>query len=210
MARPSGVSNIEWRTDVPRREVVTVDRRNRLIAKRLLQPWGYAPSPGYSDGNAHGSFNPNIIFPHGAPQRSSPSGFNPDPHTPSPAFNASLNTQYSYSLSTYSSASPMPPLRRGALPFIPGLAPEFSHTDADKDEIITSGSVAAVSCLRFGVQDETMDTAVDMDDELDDDKEGEDGEEEQAEAEPEPAPKARKKKKIWHADRRLDRRTVAC
>lgn len=56
------------------------------------------------------------------------------------------------------------------------------------DKIITSGSVAAGSCPRFGVQDETMDTIVDMDGELDDAE----GEEEQAEAEP--ALKARKKK----------------
>ncbi|KAE8787590.1 putative methionyl-tRNA synthetase [Hordeum vulgare] len=58
-----------------------------------LLPSGYTPSPGYSDGNVHGCFNPNITFSHGAPQRSSPSDINPDPRTPSPAFNAGFNTQ---------------------------------------------------------------------------------------------------------------------
>ncbi|KAE8805386.1 Malonyl-coenzymeanthocyanin 3-O-glucoside-6''-O-malonyltransferase [Hordeum vulgare] len=94
---------------------------------------GYAPAPGYSDGDVHDCFNPNITFPHGAPQRSSPSGFNPGPRTPSPVFNAGLNTR---------------------------------HIDADMDEIITSGFVAATSFPGFGVQDEATDTAVDMDDEL--------------------------------------------
>ncbi|KAE8778310.1 hypothetical protein D1007_48823 [Hordeum vulgare] len=65
---------------------------------------------------------------------------------PPPVFNADLNTQYSYSSQAYLSASPAPPLHRGALPFVPGSALEFNHTDADIDEIITSGSVAAASC----------------------------------------------------------------
>ena len=121
-AKPSGVSNAEWRAEVQRREAVTTDRRNRLNAKKakaaaaveqaeasragmmnppghgpqatwgsqcvagqLLPPpppWGYAPSPSYSDGDTHGRFNPNITFPHGAPPRASPSGLNPDQRTP--------------------------------------------------------------------------------------------------------------------------------
>ncbi|KAE8795043.1 putative methionyl-tRNA synthetase [Hordeum vulgare] len=113
MARPSGVSNGEWRADVQRREAVTADRWNTLIAKKardattvavakqgeasragmmnppghypesvwgsqqsvaspanfslLLPPSGYAPSPGYFDGDAQGGFNPTITFSHGMP-----------------------------------------------------------------------------------------------------------------------------------------------
>ncbi|KAE8795578.1 putative methionyl-tRNA synthetase [Hordeum vulgare] len=220
MARPSDVSNAVWNADVQRREAVTTDRRNRLIAKKardmtaaavadqgevpragMMDPpnhypqavwgsqqrvtsstnfslslppsWGYTPSPGYSNGDALGGFNPNITFPHGTPQRSSPSGFNPDPRTPSPAFNIGLNTKYSYSPSAYPSASHVSPLHRGALPFVPGLAPQFSYTEASMDKIITSDSVAAASCLGFDMQDEMMDTAIDMDDELDDAEEEE-------------------------------------
>ncbi|KAE8817500.1 putative methionyl-tRNA synthetase [Hordeum vulgare] len=133
-----------------------------------MPPWGYAPSLGYSDGDAHGGFKPNTTFPHGTPQRSSPTGFSHDPRTPSPAFNAGLNTQYNYSPLAYSSALPVAPLRRGALSFVPSSVLQFNHTDADMDKIITSGSVVAASCPRFGVQDETMDTANNIDDELDD------------------------------------------
>ncbi|KAE8820667.1 putative methionyl-tRNA synthetase [Hordeum vulgare] len=136
MARPPGVSNAEWRADVQHWQAGTVDRRNRLIAKRArdaaamagqgeasrtgmmnppghypqavvgcqqsaasptnlspsMLPWGYVPLHAYSDSDAHGGFNLNITFMHGAPQCSSPSGFNHDPRTPSPAFNADLNT----------------------------------------------------------------------------------------------------------------------
>ncbi|KAE8779644.1 putative methionyl-tRNA synthetase [Hordeum vulgare] len=134
----------------------------------LMPPWGNATSPGYSDGDGHVSFNPNTTFLHGAPQRSSPTGFSHDSRAPFPAFNAGLSTQYNYSPPAYSSASPAPPLHRGALPFMPGSALQFNHTDSDMDEIITSGSVAAASCSGFGVQDETMDTTGDIDDELDD------------------------------------------
>ncbi|KAE8786781.1 putative methionyl-tRNA synthetase [Hordeum vulgare] len=69
------------------------------------------------------------------------------------------------------------------------------------DEIITNDSVATASCLGFGVQDETMDAIVDMDNELDNAEEEEEREEEKAEAEPEPALKARKKKHAPNARR---------
>ncbi|KAE8775335.1 putative methionyl-tRNA synthetase [Hordeum vulgare] len=111
-------------------------------------------------------------------------------------FNTDLNTQYSYSPPVYPSALPAPPLRRGALPFVPSSTPQFSHTDADMDGIITSGSVTAASCLGFGMQDETMDTIIDMDDA----EEQEEGEE-RAEAEPKPASKTRKKKRAPNAGR---------
>ncbi|KAE8820957.1 putative methionyl-tRNA synthetase [Hordeum vulgare] len=52
------------------------------------------------------------------------------------------------------------------------------------DEIIMSGSVAASSHLEFGMQDETMDTASNIDDELGNAEE-EEGEEEAVEVEPE-------------------------
>ncbi|KAE8811294.1 putative methionyl-tRNA synthetase [Hordeum vulgare] len=133
-----------------------------------MPPWGYAPSPSYSNGDVHGGLNPNTIFPHGVPQRSSPTGFSHDPRTPSPAFNAGLNTQYRYLPPVYSSTSPAPPLGRGALPFVPSLELQFNQTDTDMDEIITSGSVAVASCPGFSVQGETMDTAGDINDELDD------------------------------------------
>ncbi|KAE8774792.1 putative methionyl-tRNA synthetase [Hordeum vulgare] len=97
------------------------------VASATLSPtmlsWGYVHSPGYSDGDAHGGFNTNTTFPHGVPQRSSLTGFDHDPRTPSLAFSAGLNTQYSYSQPAYSSAaSPAPYLRRGVLPFAPTLS----------------------------------------------------------------------------------------
>ncbi|KAE8814059.1 putative methionyl-tRNA synthetase [Hordeum vulgare] len=128
---------------------------------------------------------PNTTFPHGAPHRSSPTGLNHDPRTPSLAFNVGLNTQYNYSPSAYSSAaSPPSALPRGALSFVPGSAPQFAHIDADMDGVITSGFAAAASYPRFGVQDETMNTADGIDEELDDTEE-EEREEGQVEMEPE-------------------------
>ncbi|KAE8771385.1 putative methionyl-tRNA synthetase [Hordeum vulgare] len=44
-----------------------------------LPPSGYTPSPPYSDGDAHGGFNTNTTFPHGAPQCSFVTGFSHDP-----------------------------------------------------------------------------------------------------------------------------------
>ncbi|KAE8776744.1 putative methionyl-tRNA synthetase [Hordeum vulgare] len=120
----------------------------------------------------HGGFNPNTTFLHDAPQRSSPTGFINGLRTPSPMFNADLNTEYSYSPLTYSSASRVPPLHRGAVPFMPYSVLQFTHTDTDMDEIITSG---------------------DIDDEIDDAEE--EGEEEHAEVESEPMSKRRGKKK---------------
>ncbi|KAE8767595.1 putative methionyl-tRNA synthetase [Hordeum vulgare] len=117
-----------------------------------MPPWGYVPSRGYSDGDAHGGFNTNTTFPHGAPQRSSPTGFGHDPRNPSPAFSAGLNTRYNYSPLVYSSeASPAPPLRRGVLPFTPTSSVQFNYTDADMDEIIKSGSITAASHSEFSV-----------------------------------------------------------
>lgn len=108
-----------------------------------------------------------------------------------------LNTQYNYSPPAYS-GSPAPPLRRAALPFAHGSAPQFSNTDTNMDEIITSGSVPAASCPGFHAQDETMDTAIDMDDVLDDAKEEA---EEEEQVEPEPGPKERKKKRAPNTSR---------
>ncbi|KAE8786157.1 putative methionyl-tRNA synthetase [Hordeum vulgare] len=53
-------------------------------------------------------------------------------------------------------------------PLVADAALGFNDTDADLDEIITSGFVAAASYPGFSVQDETMDTADDTDDGLDD------------------------------------------
>ncbi|KAE8775715.1 putative methionyl-tRNA synthetase [Hordeum vulgare] len=129
---------------------------------------------GNSDGSAHGGFNPNTTLPHGTPQCSSPIGFSHYPRTPSPAFSVGLNTQYIYSPPVYwLAASHVSSLRRGVLPFAPTSSLQFNYVDADMDEIITSGSVAAALHLEFGVQDETMDTAGDIDDELDDAEEEE-------------------------------------
>ena len=58
--------------------------------------------------------------------------------------------------------------------------------DADMEEIIMSGSVAAASYPGFHAQEDTMDTTGDMDDELDDAKE---------ELEPAPARKGKKKER---------------
>ncbi|KAE8768822.1 putative methionyl-tRNA synthetase [Hordeum vulgare] len=162
-----------------------------------MSPWGYTHSCGYSDSDAHGGFNPNTTFLHGAPQHSSPIGFGHDPRTPSPVFNTGLNTYYSYSSPAYSStASPTPSLRRGVLPFAPTSSLQFNYADAaNMDEIITSGSVTAPSHLEFGMQDETMDTTGDIDNEVDD------AEEEEGEVEPEPSPqkKGRKRKRAANA-----------
>ncbi|KAE8785942.1 putative methionyl-tRNA synthetase [Hordeum vulgare] len=138
------------------------------IHSPTMSPWGYAHSLGYSDGDAHGGFNPNTTFSHGVPQRSSPTGFGHDPRTPSPAFIVGLNTQYNYSQLAYSpAASPAPSLRRGVLSFAPTSSLQFNYAAAaDMDEIITRGSV--VTAPEFGTQDETMDTTGDIDDELDD------------------------------------------
>ncbi|KAE8794750.1 putative methionyl-tRNA synthetase [Hordeum vulgare] len=64
----------------------------------------------------------------------------------------------------------------------------YADPDVDMDEIITSGSVTTASHPEFDVQDETMDTTGDIDDELDDAEE-EEGEEEAVVVEPEPGPK---------------------
>ncbi|KAE8819447.1 putative methionyl-tRNA synthetase [Hordeum vulgare] len=162
-----------------------------------MSPWGYAHSPGYSNDDAHSGFNPNTTFSHGAPQRSSPTGFGHDSRTPSPAFSVGLNTQYNYSPLAYSSAaSPAPSMRRGVLPFTPTSSLQFNYVAAaDMNEIITSGTVAAASHPKFGAQDETMDTTSDIDDDLDDAKDG--GEYEAVEVEPEPVShkKGRKRKR---------------
>ncbi|KAE8812764.1 hypothetical protein D1007_10092 [Hordeum vulgare] len=57
----------------------------------MMPPWGYMSSPGYSDGDAHGGFNPNTAF------RSFPTGFGHNPHTPSPSFSVGIITWCSYS-----------------------------------------------------------------------------------------------------------------
>ncbi|KAE8767397.1 putative methionyl-tRNA synthetase [Hordeum vulgare] len=96
-----------------------------------------------------------------------------DPRTPSPAFNAGLNTQYIYLPPTYSSAASPTPSLRCVLPLAPTSSLHFNNADADMDEIITSGSVAVASHLKFGVQEETMVTTGDIDDDLDDTEEEE-------------------------------------
>ncbi|KAE8821630.1 putative methionyl-tRNA synthetase [Hordeum vulgare] len=117
-----------------------------------MPPWGYVPSPGYSDGDAHGGFNPKTTFLHGAPQHSSLTSLSDDPRTSSPVFSAGHNTQYSYSPSVYSSAAlRVSSLCRGVLPFAPSSSLQFNHTDAEMDEIITSGSIVAASYPGFGV-----------------------------------------------------------
>ncbi|KAE8802540.1 putative methionyl-tRNA synthetase [Hordeum vulgare] len=156
---------------------------------------GYVPLPGYSDDDVHSGFNPNTTFLQGAPELSFPIGFVHDPLTPSPVFNTVLNTQYNYSPPTYLSAAlPTPSLHRAVLPFMPTSSLQFNYADADMDEIITSGSVVAVSHPDFGVQDETTDTTGNIDDELDDTEE-EEGEEEALEVEPKPVPKNKEGKR---------------
>jgi hypothetical protein len=81
-------------------------------------------------------------------------------------------------------------------PFAHGSA-QFSSTDADMDEIITKGSVAAASCPEFHMQYETLDTVVDMEDVEHDDAKEEVEEEEPVEVEP--AAKGRKKKRLSNA-----------
>ncbi|KAE8808580.1 D-2-hydroxyglutarate dehydrogenase, mitochondrial [Hordeum vulgare] len=93
-----------------------------------------------------------------------------------------------------STASHVPSLRRGILPFAPTLSLELSYADAaGMDEIITSGSVATASHPEFDTQDETMDTTGNIDDELDDIEEGE-GEDEAMEVEPELVPQKKEMK----------------
>ncbi|KAE8809881.1 putative methionyl-tRNA synthetase [Hordeum vulgare] len=166
-----------------------------------MPPWGYVPSRCYSDDDAHGGLNPNTTFPHGAPWRSSHTGFGHDPRTPLLLFSTGLNNQYNYSPLAYLSvASHVSSLRRGVLPFAATSSLQFNYGDADMDEIITSGSVAAASHPEFGVQDETMDTTGDIDDELNDAEE-EEGEKEAVEVEPERVSKKKggKRKRVANA-----------
>src|SRR4051812_18581087 len=105
-------------------------------------------SPGYADGDAHDGFNPNITFPHGHPAQC----------TPSPAFAGVQYPPYTYSPPAYAS-SPTPPLRRGALLFSQASSSHLGDTDATEanmDDIITTGSAAAAS-PGFTAQDDRMD-----------------------------------------------------
>ncbi|KAE8796288.1 putative methionyl-tRNA synthetase [Hordeum vulgare] len=173
--------------EVSRAGMMNSPGRNSQAAWRRLQgvalathsstmlPWGYAHSPGYSNGDAHGGFNPNTTFPHGVPQHSSPTSFGHDPRIPSSAFSTGLNIQYSYSAPTYSSAT----------------SPRHGR---DHHERLRRCRVAAASHPEFGAQDETIETISNIDDQLDNDDEGE-GEDEAVEAEPEPLPKKGRKRK---------------
>ncbi|XP_073362479.1 uncharacterized protein [Aegilops tauschii subsp. strangulata] len=145
------------------------------------QPWGCTPSPGYTDGDAPGGFNPNVTFPHGHPAR----------RTPSPAFAGVQYPLYTYSPPAYAS-SPTPPLRRGALPFSQAstsLLRDTDATEADMDDIITAGSAAAAASPGFTTHD---DINGDMDGELDYSEEEPEPEDEE---EPAPAPARKQKKK---------------
>nr|XP_020168005.1 uncharacterized protein LOC109753517 [Aegilops tauschii subsp. strangulata] len=119
------------------------------------QPWGCTPSPGYSDGDAHGEFNPNITFPHGHPSQ----------RTPSPAFAGVQYPPYNYSPPAYVS-SPTPPLRRGALPFSQSSTSHLGdtdETDTDMDDIIVAGSDAAAASPEFATHDDTVDLSGGLD-----------------------------------------------
>ncbi|XBH70195.1 hypothetical protein VPH35_097910 [Triticum aestivum] len=152
------------------------------------QPWGCRPSPGYADGDAHDGFNPNITFPHGHPAQ----------RMPSPAFAGVQYLPYTYSPPAYA-ASPTPPLRRGALLFSQASSSHLSDTDAteaDMNDIITTGSAAAAASPGFTAQDDTIDLNGDMDDELDyGEEEPEEEDEDEEETAPAPARKGKKKKK---------------
>ncbi|KAE8816667.1 hypothetical protein D1007_05679 [Hordeum vulgare] len=108
-----------------------------------MPPWGYVPSPGYSKGDAHGNFNPNTTFPHGAPQRSFPTVSAMTRALPHPAFSTTSTPGTTTRRRRTPAASPAPSRRRGVLLFASTLSLQFNYTDADMDEIITSGSVAA-------------------------------------------------------------------
>lgn len=227
------MSNTDWKAEVQRREVVTIDRRNRLNAKKArdraaaaavaeqasragmmnspgghgphapwsqqsigspagfsASPWSCAPSPGYVDGDAHGGFNPNITFPHGHPAQ----------RMPSSTFAGVQYPSYTYSPSAYA-PSPTPPLRHGGL-FSQGSSSHLGNldaTEANMDDIITTGSATAAASPGFNAQEDTMDINDDMDDKLDYGEE-EPEEEEEVEEEPAPAP-ARRGKKKKHAAR---------
>ncbi|KAE8799945.1 hypothetical protein D1007_24565 [Hordeum vulgare] len=141
---------------------------------RAMLPSGYVPLPIYSDSNTHSGFNPNTTIPHCVPQLSSLTGFSHDPRTPSPAFSTGLNTQYSYSLSAYSSAaSPAPSLRRGVLPFVPTLSLQLTTRMPTWTRSSQATPSPPASHSEFGMRDETMDTTDNIDNELDDAEEGE-------------------------------------
>ncbi|KAE8788714.1 methionyl-trna synthetase [Hordeum vulgare] len=136
-----------------------------LLANFTPPLWQYAPSPEYVDVDGFGGFNANITF--SMAWHDPLPLFIPDLCTPSPAFTTGLSTQYSYSL--------------------------LICINADMNEIITNGSIVAASCPGFRMQNETMDTVVDMEDD-----EHADAKEEVEEEEPmevEPSTKGRKKKK---------------
>ncbi|CAM0874586.1 unnamed protein product [Alopecurus aequalis] len=106
--------------------------------------WPYSSSPDYADGDVLGGFNPNTTF-----QARGPPSFPVDQRA-SPAFAIDLNSPYRNS-PTYSSS---PNLRCGALPFGPGSSstPQFSATDAEINDMITTGSVATAASEGFYVE----------------------------------------------------------
>ncbi|CAM0881406.1 unnamed protein product [Alopecurus aequalis] len=173
--RPLGFTHAEWKADVDRRSVVSGERAKRGVAKRkrdaaaveeesVVSPasfsplvWAYSPSPDYADGDALGGFKPNT-----ASQARGPPSFPVDPRAPpafaidpggppafgpgpprGPAFTANLNSPYSYS-PAYSTS---PSLCRGALPFGAGSSStqQFSASDAEINDMITTGSAAAAA-----------------------------------------------------------------
>ncbi|KAE8802863.1 D-2-hydroxyglutarate dehydrogenase, mitochondrial [Hordeum vulgare] len=92
---------------------------------------------------------------------------------PSAVFTTGLNINHNYSSPTHS-VSPTTTLHRGILPFVHGSAPQFNNINSNMDKIITNGSVIAASSLGFRMQDEALETAIDMEDvERDDAKEEE-------------------------------------
>ena len=166
--------------EVQRRDAVTADRRNRVIAKKARDNAARAAASSSSVDQA--GMNPPVVShaqyaPWGQQGAGSPwgssslgyadgdahGGFNPNvtfPHghpaqrTPSPTFAGVQYPPYNYSPPAYAS-TPTPHLRRGPLPF--SHLGDADDTGADMDDIIATGSAAVASSPGFATQDEVVD-----------------------------------------------------
>nr|XP_045089301.1 uncharacterized protein LOC109734644 [Aegilops tauschii subsp. strangulata] len=171
--------NAEWRAEVPRREAVTADRRNRAIAKKARDNAARATAAAASADQAEAeATRARMMNPPGSHAQYAPWGQqsvgSPSPQpwgSPSPGYadgdaHGRFNPNYppyNYSAPTYAS-SPTLPLRHCALPF--SHLGDTDETEGDMDDIIAAGSAAAAASLGFVTPDETMDLSGGMDGEL--------------------------------------------
>ncbi|CAM0944959.1 unnamed protein product [Alopecurus aequalis] len=176
--RAHDFTHADWKADVERRSIVSGERTKRGVAKKkrdavaaaeeeasheLMAKDRQQPRPPHASQYAQGvwaasqqsvvspaSFLPPSFTAFAIDPRAPPA-FAIDPRGPPRglAFTADLNIPYRYSTAYLSSPNP----RRGALPFGPGSSstPQFSATDAEINNMIITGSAAAVASKGFYV-----------------------------------------------------------